>query len=96
MNYTMLIDLIKYNNIKVYMHSKVIDIDQQNITFFNNDSKQTLICDSVINAVGYKSDHSIYEEIKDIDKEVYNIGDSRMVRNVMYAIWDAYEVARNV
>lgn len=96
MNYSMLIDLIKCNNIEVYTQSKVIANDQQYITFLNNDSKLTLPCDSVINAIGYKSDYSIYEKIKDIDKEVYNIGDSRMVRNVMYAIWDAYEVARNV
>jgi 2-enoate reductase len=28
--------------------------------------------------------------------EVYNVGDSRRVANIMYAIWDAYEVASNI
>ena len=27
---------------------------------------------------------------------VYNVGDSRKVHNIMYAIWDAYEIAREM
>ena len=31
-----------------------------------------------------------------MDIQVYNIGDSNRVHNIMYAIWDAYELARNI
>ncbi len=31
-----------------------------------------------------------------MDRELYNVGDSSRVHNIMYAIWDAYEVARNI
>lgn len=96
MNYSMLVDLIKYNNIKVYTDSIVTDINQKKIIFRKNNVEETLLCDCVINAIGYKSNDNLYEEIKETDKEIYNIGDSKNVKNVMYAIWDAYEVARNI
>ena len=37
-----------------------------------------------------------YEELKDMDIPVYNIGDSNRVHNIMYAIWDAFEVANHI
>lgn len=52
--------------------------------------------DTIITSVGYLSNDSLHEEIKDLNIPVYNIGDSNGVHNTMYAIWDAYELARNI
>ena len=50
----------------------------------------------MISAVGYRSENRLYEAVKNMDRELYNVGDSSRVHNIMYAIWDAYEVARNI
>ena len=52
--------------------------------------------DTVISAVGYRSDNSLYQELIDLPVPLYNVGDSNQVHNIMYAIWDAYEIARNI
>lgn len=52
--------------------------------------------DTLITSVGYLANNALYEEIKDINVPVYNIGDSNKVHNIMYAIWDAYELGRNI
>lgn len=50
----------------------------------------------MISAVGYRSENSLYEAVKGMDREIYNVGDSSQVHNIMYAVWNAYEVARNI
>jgi 2-enoate reductase len=44
-------------------------------------------------AVGYGSDQSLYEALKYEIESLHVIGDARKVQNIMYAIWDAFEVA---
>ena len=46
--------------------------------------------------VGYKSKHDLFDKLKNKYTYVYNLGDSKEVRNIRGAIWDAYEVARNL
>ena len=55
-----------------------------------------LPADTLITAAGYLSDDRLYQRIKDMEIPVYNIGDSSQVHNIMYAIWNAYELARNL
>ena len=52
--------------------------------------------DTVITAVGYRSENKLYEAVRDLNRPVYNIGDSNQVRNIMYAVWNAYEITRNI
>jgi 2-enoate reductase len=50
----------------------------------------------VIFSVGYKSSNSLYDELEEVVDDIYLLGDAKNVRNIMYAIWDAYEIARNI
>ena len=52
--------------------------------------------DTVITTVGYRSENKLYEAVRDLNRPVYNIGDSNQVRNIMYAVWNAYEITRNI
>ena len=52
--------------------------------------------DTVISAIGYRENDNLYHSIKELDIPVYHVGDSRKVHNIMYAIWDAYEIAREL
>ena len=55
-----------------------------------------LTCDSVILSVGYKEEDSLYQELQFDIPEIYLLGDAKKVANIMYAIWDAFEVANHV
>ncbi|NTW71686.1 MAG: FAD-dependent oxidoreductase [Eubacteriaceae bacterium] len=48
----------------------------------------------VVVSVGYVSDQSLYEKIR--DENVYLIGDAVKPENLMGAIWKAYETAMNI
>lgn len=47
-------------------------------------------------AIGYVSEKSLYDEIKFEVPNVHLLGDANQVSNIMYAIWNAHEVARNI
>jgi len=45
-------------------------------------------------AIGLKPIKDLYDSLVGKVPNLYLIGDARDVRNVMYSIWDAYELAR--
>ena len=59
-------------------------------------NKEIIPTDTLINSVGYVSNNKLYQDIIDLNIPVFNIGDSNKVNNIMAAIWDAYEIARNL
>jgi len=52
--------------------------------------------DSVILAVGYAPENALYEELRYDEDEIWLLGDARRVANIMYAVWDAFEVANSI
>jgi len=96
MNYSMLLDLLKYHGVKILKNARVTSIHDRIASVEQEGGITQLEADTVISAVGYRSENRLYEAVKNMDRELYNVGDSSRVHNIMYAIWDAYEVARNI
>lgn len=96
MNRFMLEDLLTYNEVKIMKSSKVQKSDANGVLVSNENGEIHVDTDTVISAVGYQSDDNLYNAINKIDIPVHNVGDSRLVHNIMYSIWDAYELARNI
>ena len=96
MNEFMLRDLLAFHKIGIHTSARVKKISQNDIEYEQNGKSETLACDQVILATGYRSVHDLYDAIKSEYELVYNLGDGREVRNIRGAIWDAYEVARSV
>lgn len=96
MNHYMLEDLLSYNDIKIMTSSKVLKSDENGVIAANESGEVHVSADTIVSAVGYQSDDKLFRSIKDSEIPVYNIGDSRNVHNIMYSIWDAYELARNI
>lgn len=94
MNYWMLMDELKFNHIDIHTSAKVTKIEKQTLTYQIKDQEMKLDVDQVVLAVGYRSDSSLYDEIKNDYPLIFHLGDSLQVRNIRAAIWDAYEVAR--
>ncbi|OOM13799.1 FAD-dependent oxidoreductase [Clostridium saccharobutylicum] len=95
-NSEMLQKLIPFNNIDVKTNSKVKKFSDGILEMETNNGIEKIKCDSVILAVGYKEENSLYKELEFEIPEIYILGDARKVSNIMYGIWDAYEVANHI
>jgi 2-enoate reductase len=95
-NSDMLVKLVPYSGVKVLTSSKVIETTEKGVLLDVKGEKQEISADSVVLAVGYSAENSLYEELKYDIADIHLIGDARKVSNIMYAIWDAYEVAANL
>lgn len=56
----------------------------------------TQSADSIITAIGYQSNNSLYANLKTELKEIYLLGDAKQVKNIMHAVRDAYDVASQI
>jgi len=95
-NSEMLERLIPYNNIDVIINSKIKTYKDGNLEIETEKGVENIKCDSVILSVGYKEKDSLYKELEFEVPEIYLLGDARKVSNIMYGIWDAYEVANHI
>jgi len=92
-NSEMLIRLIPYNNIETITSAKVTGYENGKLSINLNGETKELNCDSVILSIGYKPENSLYQQLQFDVPEIYLLGDAKNVANIMYAIWDAFEVA---
>ncbi|MBC3888861.1 NAD(P)-binding protein [Acetobacterium paludosum] len=95
-NSDMLLSLINYKKIKVYTDSKASRTTDQGVVIATKTGEQELKADSVVLAVGYSPENDLYNALKFEIEDIHLLGDARKVSNIMYAIWDAFEVASNI
>ena len=95
-NSDMLEKLIPFNNIDVKTNSKVKIYKDGILEIETENGIEKIECNSVILSVGYKEENSLYKELEFEIPEIYLLGDARKVSNIMYGIWDAYEVANHI
>jgi 2-enoate reductase len=96
MNRYMLIDLLAFNKVKVITNTCVQGITSQGVTVAKKGFEKALKADTIVLAVGLKSDNALAESLQGRFSQLYVIGDSQEPRNIMGAIWDGYEVGRTV
>jgi 2-enoate reductase len=95
MNEWMLRDLLTFNKVKVITSAQLSKVTDEGAVINVAGNEKVIRSDTVIIAIGYKADKSLFEELEKEVAKVFNLGDSRQVRNIKGAIWDAYEVARS-
>lgn len=96
MNEFVLEDLLHSHKIDIRTNTKIVSATKEKVVVSYQDRQMDIPADTLISAVGYKENHKLYNELKNLNIPVYNIGDSAKVNNIMCAIWNAYEVARNI
>ena len=96
MNSSMLRDLMAFHNVDVYINAKAERVTGDTVELATVNGKCSVAADTVIISVGYRADSALYEQIRRMGVPVHSVGDSREVKNVMHAVWDAYEVARSL
>ena len=95
-NKDMLEALLPYNGVEILTGMKAESFKNGVLTVSGDDGVKELACDSVILSVGYKEENSLYKEVEFDVPEIYLLGDAKKVANIMYGIWDAYEVANHI
>lgn len=95
-NKDMLEALLPFNGIDIITGAKVTGYQNGVLTAVGEDGEKKIPCNSVILSVGYKEENSLYQELEFEVPEIYLLGDAKKVSNIMYAIWDAFEVANHI
>lgn len=95
-NKDMLERLIPFNGIDVQCGAKVTGYHNGVLTATVEETTKEYPADSVILCVGYGSENALYQELSSEVDELYLMGDAKKVSNIMYAIWDAFEVANHI
>lgn len=95
-NREMLERLIPFNGIEVQCGARVTGYEGGQLKATVNEEEKVFPATGVVLCVGYRSENALYDELKYSVDELYLLGDARNVSNIMYAIWDAYEVANHI
>ena len=95
-NKDMLERLVPYKGIEVVTGARVKSYEKGVLKAQTGEGEKEISCDSVILAVGYKEEDSLYHELEFEVPEIYLLGDAKKVSNIMYGIWDAFEVANHI
>lgn len=95
-NSEMLENLIPFYGIDVLTGAKATSYSGNELKVQVGQEEKVLPCDSVILAVGYQEEQSLYHELEFEVPDIYLLGDAKKVTNIMYSIWDAFEVANHI
>lgn len=95
-NSEMLEKLIPFKGIDVVTSARVTSFKDGKLTAETPDGIKEIACDSVVLSVGYTPNTGLYEALEFDVPEIYLLGDAKKNANVMYAIWDAFEVANHI
>lgn len=95
-NKDMLEALLPFYHVETITSAKVTGYQNGILTLEKEGMLQEVSCDSVILSVGYKEENSLYHEVEFDVPEIFLLGDAKKVSNIMYAIWDAFEVANHI
>lgn len=95
-NKEMLEALLPYNGIEIMTGAKVKEYKGNQLTIDMETGAKQISCDSVILSVGYQEENTLYHELEFDVPEIYLLGDAKKVSNIMYGIWDAFEVANHI
>ena len=95
-NSEMLERLLPFHRVEILTSAQAEAYQDGSLRVRTLEGERVLPCDTVILAVGFQREDSLYRSLRDEVPELYLLGDARKVANVMYAIWDAFEVANHI
>lgn len=89
---------LKAANTEFLTSTKLKSIGSDSITTidFKRNTEIKIPCDMVVLSMGVKPDHSLFDEIKNDYKYVFNIGDSNKTGRIHNATEDAYNIVKSI
>ncbi|WP_205964204.1 FAD-dependent oxidoreductase [Ramlibacter agri] len=97
-NRNMLLDLLVQAGVPILLNTALREVLDDAVVVVGKDGEtRRLACDSVVLAVGMKADNRLFGALaQQFPGPLHDIGDCQEAKNVMKAVWDAYEVARTI
>lgn len=95
-NKEMLLEMVPFKGVNVVCGARVKGYTGGQLSYEKDGENHSIPADSVILAVGYREEKTLYEELQYEIPDIYLLGDAKNVSNIMYAIWDAFEVANHI
>ena len=92
-NSNMLREIIRFYEIPVHTEAKVMAITDEGVVIEEKTGKMTIPADSVVTSIGYIAGAPLAEQS---GKNVHVIGDAAKVGNLMGAVWQAYDIAKDI
>lgn len=90
------IDLRK-NKVKIVTDAAGQAVTEEGLVIRNADGTEELLeADTIISAVGYRADHTLFQELCNAAPIVHRIGDCRKPGKVMNAVSDGYYMALDI
>lgn len=95
-NSEMLERLLPFHGVETLVSSSVQKYEGGKIFAKTPQGERQLDCDTVILSVGFREDRGVFDAWETSAREIYLLGDAKKVANIMYAVWDAFEVANHI
>lgn len=95
-NSEMLERLLPFHGVETLVSSSVQKYEGGKIFVKTPQGERRLDCDTVILSVGFREDRGVFDAWETSAREIYLLGDAKKVANIMYAVWDAFEVANHI
>jgi 2-enoate reductase len=93
----MILDLLDVNRIEVIKNAQITEVTQEGVLLSQSNSRlRELRASTVVLSIGLQPNSHLYELLAERFDCVYALGDCRQPKNVMQAVWDAYEVSRSI
>ena len=95
-NSEMLERLLPFHGVETLVSSSVQKYENGKLLVKTPQGERQLDCDTVILSVGFREDRGVFDAWENSAREIYLLGDAKKVANIMYAVWDAFEVANHI
>lgn len=94
-NMMMIMGLVKKYQIPSQVNTKLLKIEPDGIVVQKENGEEKIPCDTVVLAMGFRPDDSVYEEIAG-DYKTVKVGDCVSARKVYNAVHEAYDAVREL
>ncbi|MHA1835117.1 MAG: oxidoreductase [Candidatus Baldrarchaeia archaeon] len=93
-NREMLLDLLAKHKVQIITHSVIKEAGYGRVVLSSVEDeslqKKVVECDTIVVAIGLKSERKLFNSLKDNFVELYLIGDAKEPRKIHHAIWDGF------
>ena len=93
----MILDMLEFNKVAVMTSTRLVGVTDNGVNLLDASAREkSLDANTVVVSMGLKPERALYRSLVGKTPNLYLIGDAREARNIMGAVWDAYEVARAI
>jgi len=89
-----LLDLIKESKVEVLTKAKLLEVTRKGAIVDTGGSKMELKADSIVLALGFKSESPLRKDLEGRVPELFAVGDCVQPRNILNAMWEGFHASR--